>query len=163
MSLKKLQEIRSQIADLKHSLETTKTAALPLADVEASINATVATWASKFDPDWLGRCFVSPEAIMTPESFETACAGEEGKLAIILAWHDPEGLKQKLIAAARPYAAGKGKGMSQQDRPAFIRKQEAQLFKLETEEEVLVCQLEADGLEVFRRPDADPAIILATD
>ena len=161
MSLKKLQEIRSQIADLKHSLETTKTAALPLADVEANINAAVDTWASKFDADWLGRCFVSPEAIMTPESFETACAGEEGKMAIIAAWNDPAGLKKKLIDAARPYAAGKG--MSQQDRPAFIRKQEAQLFKLETEEEVLVCQLEADGLEVFRRPDADPGIILATD
>ena len=161
MSLKKLAEIRVQIADLKHSLETSKTAALPLVDVEASINATVDTWASKFDADWLGRCFVIPEAIMTPESVETACAGEEGKLAIILAWNDPAGLKQKLIAAARPYAANKG--MAQQDRPAFLRKQEAQLFKLETEEEVLVCQLEADGLEVFRRTDADPAIVLATD
>ena len=161
MSLKKLAEIRVQIADLKHSLETSKTASLPLVDVEASINATVDTWASKFDADWLGRCFVSPEAIMTPESFVNACSGEEGKLAIILAWHDSAGLKKKLIDAARPYAAGKG--MAQQDRPAFLRKQEAQLFKLETEEEVLVCQLEADGLEVFRRPDADPAIILATD
>lgn len=161
MSLKKLAEIRSQIADLKHSLETSKGAALPLADVEATINATVDTWARKFDADWLGRCFVSPEAVMMPVSFETACSGEEGKLAIILAWHDPEGLKQKLIAAARPYAANKG--MTQQDRPAFVRKQEAQLFKLETEEEVLVCQLEADGLEVFRRADADPAIVLATD
>ena len=161
MTLKKLSEIRVQIADIKHSLETSKTAALPLADVEASINATVDSWASRFDADWLGRCFVSPDACMTPESFETACAGEDGKLAIIMAWHDPAGLKQRLITAARPYAASKG--MSQQDRPAFIRKQEAQLFRLETEEEHLVCQLERDGLEVFRRPDADPSIILATD
>ena len=161
MTLKKLSEIRVQIADLKHSLETTKTAALPLADVEASINATVDNWASRFDADWLGRCFVSPDAIMTPESFETACSGEEGKLAIILAWNDPAGLKQKLIDAARPYAANKG--MAQQDRPAFIRKAEGKLFDLEVEEERLICQLEADGLEVFRRPAADPGIILATD
>ena len=161
MSLKKLDEIRVQIADIKHSIESSKSVALPLSDVEASINATVDNWASRFDADWLGRCFVSPDAVMTPESFETACAGEEGKLAIITAWHDPAGLKAKLIAAARPYAASKG--MATADRPAFIRKQEAQLFKLETEEEHLVCQLERDGLEVYRRPDADPAIVLATD
>ena len=161
MSLAKLQTIREQIADLKHSLESSKTAALPLSDVEASINATVDAWASKFDVDWLGRGFASPEAVMMPESFETACAGEAGKQAIILAWHDPAGLKQKLLAAARPYAASKG--MATADRPAFIRKQEAKLFDLEVQEEKLVTELERDGLEVYRRPDADPAIILATD
>ena len=87
--------------------------------------------------------------------------GEAGKLAIIMAWHDPAGLKQKLLAAARPYAASKG--MATADRPAYLRKMEEQLYRLEVQEEKLVTELERDGLEVFRRPGADPSIVLAAD
>ena len=159
MSLKKLSEIRASIAETKSGLSRLQTASLPLADIEARVADTVAHWASKFDADYLGRAFASPGALVTPEDIELACAGEAAKSVIFAAWSDPEGLKAKLLAAARPYAAPKG-AVAQDDRPAYQRKLESTLYDLETEEERLICQLESEGFDVFRRPDSDPAIVL---
>ena len=160
MSLKKLAEIRTQIAEVKSSLARLQKASLTLADVEARVSDTVDHWASCFDADYLGRAFASPGEVVTPDEIERACAGEEGKLAIILAWSDPESLKARLLEAARPFAAGKG-SVAQDDRPSYQRKMESTLYDLEVAEEALVTQLEAEGIEVFRRPDCDPAIALA--
>jgi hypothetical protein len=160
MSLKKLAEIRTQIAEVKSSLARLQTASLPMADIESRVSDTVDHWASKFDADYLGRNFASPSGIITPDEIERACAGEAAKGAIFAAWADPAGLKAKLIEAARPYAAGKD-GVKQDDRPAYQRKMESTLYDLEVAEEALVTALEAEGIEIYRRPDADPAIILA--
>lgn len=160
MSLKKLAEIRAAIAETKSGLARLKTAALSLSDIEARVSDTVDAWASKFDAGYLGRAFASPGDLISPEDVDLACAGEAAKGAVFAAWADPDGLKQKLLDAARPYAAAKG-AVAQDDRPAYARKLESTLYDLEVEEERLVTALEADGLDVFRRPDADPAIILA--
>ena len=159
MSLQKLAEIRTSIAETKSGLSRLQVAALPLADIESRIADTVAHWASKFDADYLGRAFASPGSVVTPEDVELACAGEAAKGAIVAAWLDPDRLKARLLAAAKPYAAAKG-AVAQDDRPAFQRKLESALYDLEVEEERLVTQLEAEGFDVFRRPDADPSIVL---
>lgn len=160
MSLKKLAEIRTQIAEVKSSLARLQTASLPMADVEARVSDTVDHWASRFDADYLGRAFASPGEVVTPDEIERACAGEAAKGAIFAAWSDPAGLKAKLLNAARPYAAGKD-SIAQDDRPSYQRKMESTLYDLEVEEEKLVSALEADGIEIYRRPDCDPAIALA--
>lgn len=160
MSLKKLAELRTQIAEIKSSLARLRSASLPMADIESRVSDTVDHWASKFDAHYLGRAFASPGEVVTPDEIERACAGEAAKAVIFAAWADPAGLKAKLLEAARPYAAGKD-AVKQDDRPAYQRKMESTLYDLEVAEEALVSQLESEGLEVYRRPDSDPAIVLA--
>lgn len=46
-------------------------------------------------------------------------------------------------------------------RDVRLRKVEADLYALELEEEALVCRLEDEGVNVTRRPDARPEIVLA--
>jgi hypothetical protein len=71
-------------------------------------------------------------------------------------------LRDELLAAAEQAAAARGGwGVSGPERSARLAELDAQIFSLELEEERLTEELQARGVGVERRPDADPRAVLA--
>jgi hypothetical protein len=54
-------------------------------------------------------------------------------------------------------------GPPMEERPARIVALKDEMLKLEQREEAIICQAEGMGVFIPRRPDADPAVVLAYD
>lgn len=160
MNEKALDAIRVKIASKQRELaELTASPLLP-AEVENRVDSLIDHWQSVVDADWLGRLLAAPGHIDHDDDFlATAAAGSTVKLPALLATIAPSELRAYLLRSAKPWAAGKA-GLSQLERLEKQQAIEAELFALEVEEESIVSALEAAHITVYRRPDADPAIIL---
>jgi len=157
-SLAGLAEIRTRIYDTRQKITEIENQALTADEIQASVIKAVDWWAARVDHGWLGTNIANSRHI-DHNMLTAACAGEEDKVACLLAWLHGDELKAKLLASALPFAAESG--MAADQRSERIRELEADLHRLEVDEERIVTGLEDRGIEVFRRPDADPAIILA--
>lgn len=157
-SLAGLADIRNAIFDVRSKIAEIEGQALTAAEIEKTITSTVEKWASLVDAGWLGINLANSRHI-DATMLTTACAGEEDKITCLLAWLHGDELKRRLIEAAMPFAAADG--LTADQRAERIRELEAEQHRLEVDEERIVTGLEDRGIEVFRRPDADPAIILA--
>lgn len=69
----------------------------------------------------------------------------------------PESLRSIMKQSIVPYVGG---GITAEDRESRIAELEKQLYELEVEEEQLISKLEDDGVEIYRRHDIDPSIVL---
>lgn len=80
-----------------------------------------------------------------------------GEVLGFLAFAFPDRLREVFDTLARPYATG---SVPTSQRDALRGKLEAELYRLEVEEERAICALEAQGDTIPRRLDADPSIVL---
>lgn len=156
-SLAGLAEIRTRIYDTRQKITEIENQALTADEIQASVNKTVDLWAARVDHGWIGINLANSRHV-DANMLTAACAGEEDKITCLLAWLHGDELKAKLLASALPFAAENGMTANQRDGKA--RELEAEQHALEIAEEQIVSGLESRGVEVFRRPDCDPAIVL---
>ncbi len=159
-SLANLQKLRSKLLDIRREIADLENQALTSAEVSANISATVDKWENLFESGHVGINVANLDFWGT-DLLAVATFGDTPveKTISLLAWLNPDMLKQKLNEAAKPFASVGG--LSREQRQDRIKALESEKHDIEVAEEEMVCQLESDGLEVFRRPDADPAIILS--
>lgn len=80
-----------------------------------------------------------------------------------LAWLDPEALKRRLRAELDQVAPDVCSDLPASDRRKALKAKEAELAKLEAEEEVAITELEKTGEVIPRRRDVDPATVLGVE
>lgn len=68
-------------------------------------------------------------------------------------------IEARFEAAMRAALEGQ-ETIGSESRSSQLAEIDARLRALEIEEERIVCALEAEGVDVLRRPDADPAVVL---
>lgn len=156
-SLAGLAEIRTRIYDTRQKITEIENQALTASEIEKTITSTVEKWASLVDAGWMGINLANSRHI-DATMLTTACAGEDDKITCLLAWLHGDELKAKLLDSALPFAAADG--LTADQRAERIRDLEAEQHALEIAEEQIISGLESRGVEVFRRPDCDPAIVL---
>lgn len=160
MNEKNLDAIRAKIAIKQSELTALAAARLLLAEVESRVDSLIANWQGVVDSDWIGRLLAAPGHIDHDDDFlATACAGSNVKLPSLLANLYPTELRSFLLRSAKPWTAGRA-GLSEHDRREKQQALESELFDLEVEEEAIIVAMEAAHITVYRRQDADPAVIL---
>ncbi|QXP90013.1 hypothetical protein [Methylococcus capsulatus] len=158
--LKGIETVRAQIAQLKSELSALRVMPIHPDDLPARVAEVVKTLSARVDEATLGALV----AASTPpgnqdDPLRLACYVSD-QPGILHAWLNPTDLTKKLTALARPHATGT---VPMAERPQLQADLERRLFEAETAEEALVVQAEAAGIEIFRRPDIDPSIVLAAD
>jgi len=158
--LQKISDLRSRIASIKSELADLRVAPIHPDDLPTRVAMVVKTLAARVDEATLGALV----AAATPpgnqdDPLRLACYVSD-QPGILHAWLNPADLAKKLTALARPHATGT---VPLAERPRLQADLERQLFELETTEEAMIVRAEASGIEVFRRHDIDPAIVLAAD
>lgn len=160
-TLKRLETIRQQINAKRSELHALASMPLTPPEVEARVDGLIADWAEQFDTSWLGRQIAAPGPLASDDDLlGVAMAGSRVKPAPLLATLMPAELRRLMVDAAMEHAGVASP--TEAERISRQREIEQALHELEIDEERVVCQLEAAGVEVFRRPDADPSVILST-
>lgn len=159
-TLANLQKLRSKLLDIRREIADIENQALTNDEVSANISATVDKWASLFEAGHVGINIANLEFWGT-DLLAVATFGDTPveKTISLLAWLNPDMLKQKLNEAAKPFVSVGG--LTREQRQDRIKAMESEKHDIEVAEETMIVALEDEGVEVFRRPDADPAIILA--
>lgn len=158
-STETLEAIRAEIQAAKQRIERVRSSRLNPNDLPGVIDETIANWQRQFDGAALGKILSSPGA--SAGDLLSLCASTtpgQNRISEILAFLAPELLKQRLTEIAQPWTDPGAELVGNRD--SVIQEIELEMFALEIEEEKVIEALEDAGLEVFRRPDADPAIIL---
>src|SRR5699024_675008 len=84
-------------------------------------------------------------------------------LSTFMCWLDPDRMKAHLVAELDAQAPDICSTQTEAERQKALAGKQKQLDKLEHNEESLICEAEAAGLEIARRPDARPEIVLLTE
>ena len=159
MSLKKLDSIRADIASKRFDLAELQRLPLHPVETEQRIDDLIDAWAGQVDVSWLGRQLVDPREIDPDDDLlGTAMAGSKVKTTALFAMLAPEALRSVMIESAMSQASLASPTLA--ERLARQRTLEKELHDLEVQEEQTIVALEDQHVEVFRRPDADPAIVL---
>lgn len=170
--INKLDSIRTEIASVREELVWLDTSPLPLPEAETRIVTWVDAQARKMgDRLSLGSAIRSEGNLGDAElltvhargradiySERDALVNASADLAPIICWLFPAAVKERLRAelSGLDYEPGP----PAEERPSMKARLQDELHRLELIEESLVLELEAAGVEVFRREDADPAVIL---
>lgn len=80
-----------------------------------------------------------------------------------LAWLDPEALKRRLRADLDQVAPDVCSDLPASERRKALKAKEAELAKLEDEEEAAITELEKTGEVIPRRRDVDPTTVLGVE
>lgn len=154
---KEIEAIRSQIAQLKNELHQLRHAPIHPDDLPARVAEVVKTLAARVDEGTLGALVAASTPPGNQDDPLRAVCYVSDQPGILHAWINPADLTKKLTALARPHATGT---VPMAERPQLQADLERRLFGLEVAEEKAICEAESAGIEVFRRADLDPAIVL---
>lgn len=158
--LAQLDQTRTKISGIKTALAGLDRQPIAPSDVTARVDAVIASLAERLDSDWLGQVLAGAEGPSDHEDVLEQACHHRPSMGVLLAWLHPDLLRERLVNLATEYATGT---IPLADRPAHRQELEAELYRTEVEEERIVVACEESGLEVFRRPDADPSIILSLE
>lgn len=160
VTIEALEAIRQEIASLKAKRESIASARCNEQDLSARVEQIVSGWAGQVDADALGQWIASPEHKASEDlmALATPMAPGQSKVAAIASYLMPEAVKASLMAAAKPWV-DRG-ALPVTERAEAIATLELEQFGLEVEEEAIITRLEEAGVECYRRPDVDPAIVL---
>lgn len=168
-----LDELRDRIATLKEQRDGLEFGHRDRASVEAFIDGEIARaaasepfrlgalWSRDMRPDEYRATF-NTSAVGSP--IYTGGANDAGRsmalggdmFAVLAAWDAPR--LKSLIMAHVP-----DDGMSDGDVSATMAKLDREILQAEVAEEVCAREIEAEiGARIMRRPDANPAVFLAT-
>ncbi|MGE0082451.1 MAG: hypothetical protein AB7U81_14260 [Thiohalomonadaceae bacterium] len=159
-----LERVRSQIADLKARRDQVANARLPKAEVLARLNEFVDSEAAGFDAAWhFVNPASSPDARMIDiTGFEIGVSGEGHHRAAdaggLLCWLMGDVVKKRLAELVN--AADFSDAVPADKRAGMLRDLDEQIHALEIQEEALITDADAAGIELARRADCDPAIVL---
>lgn len=162
--LSEIDRVRGDIQAVRAELEDLALAPLPAPEAKVHASAAVSHMAATFNLPALARAFTSPDrGTHAPDTvFRHAnvldIRNEHAGLAL-LAVALPDALEKALHTEIDRQIGDAG--VSAAERAQRVEKLEQRLFELGCEEERLICQAEAAGLVVYRRPDCDPAAVLA--
>lgn len=143
-------KFRSQIADLKAERRALSNAPVSKAEAEASIDAYLTDAAKRYRGviDRLAQRgeLHSLAANDEPEAFAAFMHGDQ--------------IKARLMTAVEPRLAD---GMDAGERERQITEIDTKILAAERDEEQTIQQAESEGLEITRRHDANPRVVLGLD
>lgn len=153
-------KLREQIAALKDERSTLDSAPVPKAEAYARIDQLIAATADHNGPSG----YVLPRGhAFTVQDYQgrglVNGSRHEDALGPLLAWLFPDVIRDKLRELVDAEYGGAA-GVSEADRNKRLSAIYRELFELEVEEERAITAAEGDGVDLPRRPDADPAAIL---
>lgn len=167
-----LAELREQISEARGRLELCSEGALPKADYLQRLHAWIDGRAAEFERglEFQTSALRTPDAREGPHfgllpvrgagaaSFEVVAAADASGL---ICWHAGSALKDRLakVIEAAPYQEGPPLA----ERARLRREVDAELNGLELAEEKLICEAEEVGLDLPRRPDVRPEIVLSLE
>jgi hypothetical protein len=164
-----LSELRERIAETNERLATLEDAPVPKSEYQQRVSQWVDEKAASFRPEYA----VSPLRDVRPRfdevelgllpvrgsnTGESVASADAGPL---LCWLLGDTIKAKLAETIAN--ADLAEGPPSADRLRLRAELQAELRRLELAEEVLICDAEQAGFVIPRRPDADPAVILALE
>lgn len=160
VTLESLEAVRQDIERLKRERDAIAGARCCESDLIARVDSIVQGWANQVDDACLGQTLASPTSRHSHDLMAeaTPMLAGQSKVAAILSFLDPELVRARLLDAAKPWIDRGALPLA--DRAEAIAGLELEQFNAEIEEERIITLLEESGLEVFRRPDIDPAIVL---
>lgn len=144
--------VRNEIAALRERLEAVKRAPLPLPDMKQLAEEYVVRLMRQARPS------VAVVGDSLRVGFRGDMAAAEDVLALV-AWAAPESLCRALEREIEKLPT-RADALPADERIRRVAELEAQLIALERKEEILIERAQADGLDVLRRPDANPAAVL---
>lgn len=150
--------LRSEIEALKLQRDEIDEAWLPIGDAIGRVGALVDSLGAQFDEANVPYKFASILRADTSVSNTTLFEADQRELGQLLCFLFGDAIKAKLGEVIQSMNYEPGTPLA--ERAKARQKLEAQLFDLEVREEQLIVQAEADGLDVLRHPDINPAIVL---
>ncbi len=166
-TLQSLADTRAKIQETDSRIAEIESAGLTSDDVQNRVKAFVATLQARFDESFVGLAITHPQGQFSTADILAAATGEEmngaDKPLIISAWLDPAALESRLLQATAPYIQSGKAAIPLEKRPALLKKLDEERHQLLVKEEDAITDLLANGHEVFRRANADPLVVLATD
>lgn len=157
--MSKLGAVRQQVAEIKSRRMAMATALVPKEEAYPRLDTAIEAVATRFAPnvmpllrpDWPSPGYAAIGSIVERdiEAVLHALAGKELR-ALCMREID------------RAYAT-EGAGLPTAQRAAELEKLDRAILALEREEEALIEAAEAAGLEIDRRPDATPAVVLGLE
>lgn len=150
-----VERIRGEIAALKAEREQVAQAPRTVAEAVAVLDDALDRIAAKFTPNAAG--LLNPEARATDFTLGHGTHDRGTEAAV---WLFRDQVRDRLVAEIK--AADHSDGIAAGDRAARLSKIDTRLLGLEREEEALIVQAADHGMEIMRRPDADPRAVLGT-
>lgn len=153
-----LDAIREQIKRMRDERLTVERAPLPRAEAIANLERELATLNNSFKPE-IGS-FLYGEGTVAAV-FVGKDRGAELKIGpALLAWLAGPALGEKLKAEINRFYATEPLALSPAERAARLAAIDTKILGFEFEEEDLIAEAESLGLELDRRLDANPAVVL---
>ena len=151
-------ETRTSLADLKAQRQAIAIAMPPQAEAEAFVDRFVDEVAAKrpFEPSWLASPNAQTFGLMQTLLESDRQLGQAPLFFMLMG----DTIRAALKAEVAKFYQGKTPGLSAAERAAKLDQLDAEIFEREVEEEKLISEAEDAGLQVDRRPDADPVAVL---
>lgn len=170
-----IQKLRDQIQQLKEEIEWVTTAPVTREEFKERVLGWVNDMAARAEQAARGlNCLRSPNPhtvngadLLGVETRVTSIEGKTGvtpiefSIAPQLTWLLGDAIKETLLAKVE--AMDYVPGLPMDERPARLAQLGQELRALEEKEEALICEAEADNQKIYRRADADPAVVLSYD
>lgn len=168
-------KIRDEIESVREELDWTRSGRLPKEEVAPKILEAVDGLAREFsaivphlaEPDGspvrVLRQWLTPQTTLTRVNPETGIAHRPAgvQAAPTLCWLFGDLIKERCLRALDESSYVPGPPSA--ERPQLVAGLKKRLHALELEEERLIVAAEAEGLELYRRPDVDWSIVLNFD
>lgn len=173
--LKEVQKLREQIQQLKEEIEWVATAPVTREEFKERVLSWVDGKAARAEKSEIGLMQLrsaNPHTVMHADVLGVGTrtvniAGRtdvlpiEFSIAPQLTWLLGDTIKETLLAKVEAMDYVPGLPMS--ERPERLAQLRQELRTLEEKEEALICESEASSQPVYRRSDADPAVVLSYD
>lgn len=158
MSIENVTALRVRIANTRAQLQAH---AAPVARSRADAAREIDEAIARATADGRQRIGYAVTAGPVSKAFELrdSAPGMVDLWPLLLAVLGPKAVRAALL----PYAEQLPPAPDPSEHSARLAELEAELGGLEREEELAIRALEAQGLSVIRRGDADPAVVLADD
>jgi hypothetical protein len=154
-----LLRVRREVAVAQAELMRVKAAPPPKEEVQLALIQEIDRLAREGRPQVVnegGKVMISWPDIQMYASPGQPLSAPSGSASRLLCALFPTELKKLLIASVEDVSGG----IAADERPRRILEMEQNIYALEIAEERLVCQALDSGLEVHRRPDVNPLVLL---
>ena len=164
-----LAKLRTRIADLQQEREQLEHAPITKAEAHDRVDAYVADRAAGWRPNFAALVNTDDRADtfeLIPGRFRgdlrdgLALADDRGAVSVALCKFMPTLVTSELLKAVDAHIEEHGPGISTEARVHRLAAIATELDEIEVQEEQLIRTAEAQGLELSRRADASPAVVL---
>lgn len=156
---------REKIAGLQAERREIEAAPVPRAEAAANVCEFIALRSAQFDTSLTLSSLITSGA--RPERLDmivqTMAVSIDSIMQGLLCRTIPEAIETMLMQAVDAHFVEHPSGLSKSERPARLAELDAAILKHGQREETLIRQAETAGLEIVRRADADPLVVLGLD